>query len=197
MKKLTFLPKITVQTVHLLRFINIRRAPLTPKWKIPTWAKMVSHKNNLPTKENFLHSLCPGELGAGEHAPTSKEEKLLTPDGSDAFRWLHCWLEHLSFSPGSRVGSSRIHPESSPTPGFVCSPPFNLLWINISPPPADSCPPPPASQLAGLPSPGFSWRSALQTTAALGLSVLQACQFFQEVVYTLGSHFNELLWNSQ
>lgn len=98
------------------------------------------------------------------------------------------------------LGAQRVPPQfpcSSPTPWFVCGPPFNSLCINISPSPADSRPPPPASLLAGLPSPGFSWRRASQTTRALGLNVLDACQFFREVVYTLGSYFNERLWSSQ
>lgn len=100
----------------------------------------------------------------------------------------------FSWEPSGRLPNS---PHSSPTPRSVCCPPFNSLYINISPSPADSRPPPPASLLAGLPSPGFGWRSASQTTRALGLNVLHACQFFQEVVYMLGSHINELPWSSQ
>lgn len=100
----------------------------------------------------------------------------------------------FSWEPSGRLPNS---PRSSPTPRSVCCPPFNSRYINISPSPADSRPPPPASLLAGLPSPGFSWRSASQTTRALGLNVLHACQFFQEAVYTLGSHINELPWSSQ
>lgn len=139
--------------------------------------------------------MCPGELGAGERL-RCKEAKILTPNGKDASRWKRCWLCHLSFPLRSKVGTSQILPRAAPHQDLVCCPPFNLLCVNISPSPADSRPPLPASLLAGLPSPAFSWRSASQTTRALGLNVLHGCQFFQEVVYTLGSYFNQLLWSS-
>ena len=52
---------------------------------------------------------------------------------------------NISFPLGSKVGTSQIHPRAAPHQDFVCCPPFNLLCVNISPSPADSRPPPPAS----------------------------------------------------
>lgn len=69
-------PKITVPTVRLLHFINIRRAPLTSKWKLLTWGQNGSTGKQLRYQGKLSRPWVRGESGQQlESAPTSAKKQ--------------------------------------------------------------------------------------------------------------------------